>query len=200
MHLRNDRQCAVFQGRSVFMASKASSRVLVDHDEIQSWAEQRGAKPAAVRNTSDDENDGVGIIRVDFPGYSGGDSLEEIQWDEWFEKFDDNNLALVVQEKNANGQPSNFNKLVNRENVEISSDQEARSTSRRSSAGHSASSRSNSGRTAKSKTAGARASSGAIRAYSRSRSPTSEGGGRGSKRRPVSRASQKTSRSPKKAA
>jgi hypothetical protein len=105
------------------MPSKSSSRTLIDHDEIQRWAEERGAKPAAVRNTSGEE--GIGIIRLDFPGYSGGDSLEEIEWEEWFEKFDDNNLALVVQEKMANGQKSNFNKLVNRENVEVSSEEES---------------------------------------------------------------------------
>ena len=105
------------------MASKSSSRVLTDHDEIRRWAEERGAQPATVRSTHSD--DSIGIIRLDFPGYSGGDSLEEIEWEEWFEKFDDNNLALVVQEKMANGQKSNFNKLVNRENVEVSSEEES---------------------------------------------------------------------------
>lgn len=105
------------------MPSKSLSRTLIDHDEIQRWAEERGAKPAAVRNTTGDDD--IGIIRLDFPGYSGGDSLEEIEWDEWFEKFDENNLALVVQEKMANGQKSNFNKLVNRENVEVASEDES---------------------------------------------------------------------------
>lgn len=97
------------------MPSKSSSRVLTDHDEIRRWAEKRGAKPAAVRNT--ESEDDPGIIRLDFPGYSGAGSLEEIEWDEWFEKFDENGLALIVQENTANGQKSNFNKLVNREGV-----------------------------------------------------------------------------------
>ena len=57
----------------------------------------------------------MGMIRLDFPGYSGAQSLEHIDWDEWFQKFDDNNLALLVQEKTARGQQSNFNKLVSRE-------------------------------------------------------------------------------------
>src|SRR5256885_14777458 len=97
------------------MPSKASSRTLIDHDEIQRWAEERGAKPAAVRNTENETD--IGIIRLDFPGYSGGDSLEEVSWDEWFEQFDDRNLALIVQEETANGKPSNFNKLVSRDSV-----------------------------------------------------------------------------------
>ena len=55
------------------------------------------------------------MIRLDFPGYSGEDSLEHISWDEWFENFDKNRLALLIQEKTARGQKSNFNKLVSRE-------------------------------------------------------------------------------------
>ena len=98
------------------MPSKASSRVLTDHDEIQRWAEERGARPAAVQRTHTDDN--VGIIRLDFPGYSGEGSLEEIEWDEWFDKFDDHNLALVVQDETTEGEKSNFNKIVGRDTVE----------------------------------------------------------------------------------
>ena len=55
------------------------------------------------------------MIRLDFPGYSGGESLQEISWDEWFEKFDREGLALLHQEKTASGEKSNFNKLIARE-------------------------------------------------------------------------------------
>jgi hypothetical protein len=55
------------------------------------------------------------MIRLDFPGYSGADSLQPVEWDDWFESFDNSNLALVVQEKTARGQQSNFNKLIGRE-------------------------------------------------------------------------------------
>ncbi len=96
--------------------SSASSRALTDHDEIRRWAEERGAKPACVRGTGDSED--IGMIRLDFPGYSGEEKLQEITWDEWFDKFDESGLALLVQETTARGQKSNFNKLVNRETVE----------------------------------------------------------------------------------
>lgn len=98
------------------MASKSTSRTLIDHNEIRRWAEEREAKPAVVRTTHQAESSG--IIRLDFPGYSGEDSLEEIEWDEWFEDFDRNKLALIVQDQTANGEESNFNKLVSREDVE----------------------------------------------------------------------------------
>jgi hypothetical protein len=90
----------------------ATARPLTDHDEIRRWAEQRDARPACVRRTGNRGD--IGILRLDFPGYSGADSLEQISWDEWFDKFDERNLALLVQEKTARGQRSNFNKLISR--------------------------------------------------------------------------------------
>jgi hypothetical protein len=56
----------------------------------------------------------AGILRVDFPGYSGGGSLEEISWDEFFEKFEDSELAFLHQDKTPDGEKSRFNKLVSR--------------------------------------------------------------------------------------
>jgi hypothetical protein len=111
--------------------TSASSRPLTDHDEIRRWAEQRDAKPVCVRGTGD--SDDVGMIRLDFPGYSGEGKLEEISWDEWFQKFDESGLALLVQEKTARGQQSNFNKLVSRETAGVSD--EGSSSSRRHSRG-----------------------------------------------------------------
>jgi hypothetical protein len=96
--------------------SQARTQALTEHDDIQRWAESRRAKPACVKGTGD-RND-VGMIRLDFPGYSGEDSLQEISWDEWFEQFDANGLALLVQEQTASGERSNFNKLVKRETAE----------------------------------------------------------------------------------
>jgi hypothetical protein len=58
------------------------------------------------------------MIRLDFPGYSGEQSLERIEWDEWFKKSDERNLALLYQETTAAGVKSNFNKLLSRETAE----------------------------------------------------------------------------------
>jgi hypothetical protein len=94
----------------------ASARPTHDHEEIRRWAESRDGKPACVRGTGGAGD--VGMLRIDFPGYSGGDTLEEISWDEWFRQFDENNLALLIQDRTSEGEPSNFNKLVNRDTVE----------------------------------------------------------------------------------
>ncbi len=92
------------------------SHTTKDHDEIQKWAEERGGKPSHVKSTGSAED--IGILRLDFPGYSGADSLEPISWEQWFEKFDERNLALLYQEETAGGQKSNFNKIVSAETAE----------------------------------------------------------------------------------
>src|SRR5689334_21920058 len=96
--------------------ARTQSRVTTDHEEIRRWAEERGARPACVRGTGN--NDDVGILRLDFPGYSGQQSLQHIDWDEFFEKFDERGLALLYQETTAGGEKSNFNKLISRESTQ----------------------------------------------------------------------------------
>jgi hypothetical protein len=91
----------------------ATSQVLTDHEEIRQWAEERRAKPTCVKGTGSGDN--VGMIRLDFPGFTGADSLQPISWEEWFDQFEANNLALLVQDETASGEQSNFNKLVKRE-------------------------------------------------------------------------------------
>ena len=93
-------------------ASGGANAVTNDHDAIRRWAEERGAEPACVKGTRGQGNSC--LIRLDFPGYTGADSLEHISWDEWFENFDRNRLALIYQERTARGQKSNFNKLISR--------------------------------------------------------------------------------------
>lgn len=83
----------------------AGSKSTTDHEFIRRWAEERGGKPSIVA--------GTGIIRLNFPGFEE-DNLEDVSWDAWFDEFENNNLALVYQEETAEGEKSNFNKLVDR--------------------------------------------------------------------------------------
>jgi hypothetical protein len=105
----------------------AGSKITTDHDEIRKWAEERGGRPATVRSThgkghgqGHDKSGGTGIIRIEFPNApnSKHDALEEISWEEFFEKFDESDLALLYQEETAGGEKSNFNKLIGRETAE----------------------------------------------------------------------------------
>lgn len=93
-----------------------SAKATIDHEVIRSWAEARGGKPTTVKGTHGKGD--VGLLRIDFPGYSGEGKLEEISWDDFFEKFDEAGLALLFQEETSGGQQSRFNKLVKRDSVD----------------------------------------------------------------------------------
>jgi hypothetical protein len=97
--------------RSQSMA--ATSKTTTDHRIIRKWAEERGGQPAHVKRTGGGGDPDV--LRIDFPGYSGKESLEHISWEEFFEKFEAGRLALLHQEETAGGERSNFNKLVSPE-------------------------------------------------------------------------------------
>ena len=92
------------------------SKTTTDHETIKKWAEARGGKPATVKST--ESHGEPGVLRIDFPGYKGEGSLEEISWDEFFEAFEKNNLAFLYQEKTKDGKQSRFSKLVDRDNAE----------------------------------------------------------------------------------
>jgi hypothetical protein len=96
----------------------AESHTTTDHDEVRRWAESRGGRPARVAETGDGGD--PGLIRLMFPGapQAEDENLEEISWDEWFDAFDENGLALVYQEQTADGEQSRFNKLVSREHAQ----------------------------------------------------------------------------------
>jgi hypothetical protein len=88
------------------------SNVTTDHAQIKRWVEERGGHPAAVKRTESDDD--LGILRIDFPGYSGEESLERVDWDDWFDKFEEKKLAFLHQDTTADGEMSRFNKLVSR--------------------------------------------------------------------------------------
>jgi hypothetical protein len=113
------------------------SKTTQDHDQIRNWAEERGGKPSHVKGTGGKHD--PGLLRIDFPGYSGEGKLEEITWDEFFEKFDEQELTLVYQEKTADGKKSNFNKLVSRHTIEEKEHASSHGSSKehKSAAGHS---------------------------------------------------------------
>jgi hypothetical protein len=92
--------------------SQAASHTTTDHEKIRKWAEERRGKPSCVKGTGGKKD--VGLLRIDFPGYSGEGSLQQISWKEFFEKFDEQKLALLYQDQTKSGENSNFNKLISR--------------------------------------------------------------------------------------
>jgi hypothetical protein len=95
------------------MPMQSQSNITTDHGEIRRWVEAHGGHPATVKRTA--RGGGPGLLRIDYPGFSGEDSLEEISWDEFFDKFEESGLAFVYQDHKADGSDSRFSKLVRRD-------------------------------------------------------------------------------------
>ena len=82
------------------------AQTTTDHDTIRKWAEARDGRPARVKGTGDAKD--AGLLRLDFG--KPEESIEAISWEEFFEKFEDSELALLYEDE-----PDNrFSKLVRR--------------------------------------------------------------------------------------
>ena len=91
----------------------AQAQQTTDHEKIRQWVEEREGQPATVSYTVE-EGEEAGLLRIDFPEYSGEESLEPISWDEFFEKFEEAELAFLYQDETGEGETSRFFKFVSR--------------------------------------------------------------------------------------
>ncbi|QDU36813.1 hypothetical protein Mal4_11110 [Maioricimonas rarisocia] len=87
----------------------AEAKKTRDHDVIRQWVDARCGKPATVKQTQQG-NEPAGLLRIDFG--EPDKQLEAIPWDEFFQKFDAENLAFLYQEKTEDGDTSRFCKFV----------------------------------------------------------------------------------------
>jgi hypothetical protein len=88
----------------------SSARTTTNHDTIRRWVESHKGHPAKVPTGGDG-----GVLRIDFdePGGNDDDRLERIGWDEFFEIFDQSDIAFLHGEGE-----SRFNKFVQKETAE----------------------------------------------------------------------------------
>lgn len=98
--------------RNTKSQTTAASYTTTDHDVIRAWAQARNGRPATVTGT-ENSGQGGGLLRIDFD--ESEDRLEETDWNEFLEVFDDRGLAFVYQEKTSDGEISRFNRFVNRD-------------------------------------------------------------------------------------
>jgi hypothetical protein len=87
------------------------AHVTVDHDHIKTWAETRGGHPAVVSGTGE-----PGILRVDFD--PPDEKLEQIDWDRFFDTFEQRSLAFLYQDRTSDGKLSRFSKFIDRSSTE----------------------------------------------------------------------------------
>jgi hypothetical protein len=82
------------------------SKVTTDHKEIRKWVEETDGRPAPVK--------GTGLLRIDYKGFGNDDALEEISWEDFFEKSEEKKQAFLYQEKSSSGETSRFSKFFSR--------------------------------------------------------------------------------------
>ena len=84
-----------------------------NHDVIPaSGPRSAGAVPGHRPGT---EHDGrPGVLRFDFPTSEAG-AARRVDWDEWFETFDERDLVFLFQEQMKNDRQSNFSRLDNQD-------------------------------------------------------------------------------------
>lgn len=90
----------------------SDAKTTTNHNDIRKWVEARGGHPACVKGTGGKGD--PGMLRIDYPGFSGEETLQEILWEEFFKAFEDNDLAFLYQDKTADGKESRFSKFVAR--------------------------------------------------------------------------------------
>ena len=74
--------------------------------------EERGGRPACVKTTGNKGD--IGLLRIDYEGYGDDSKLQPIEWEDFFEKFEEEKLAFLYQDETADGKQSRFSKLVAR--------------------------------------------------------------------------------------
>lgn len=74
----------------------ADNKTTTDHDEIRRWAEERGGRPAIAVEQQDQP---LGL-RIEFPeDRDQSDGLLLISWEEFFRKFDEQNLVFLYRDE-----------------------------------------------------------------------------------------------------
>jgi hypothetical protein len=74
----------------------ADNKSTTDHDEIRRWAEERGGRPALAVEQQDQP---LGL-RIEFPeDRDQSDGLLLISWEEFFRKFDEQNLVFLYPDQ-----------------------------------------------------------------------------------------------------
>ena len=91
------------------------AKTTTNHEQIKRWVEKRGGHPARVKGT--EVKGSSGVLLIDYPGYSGTQTLEAVSWDEFFKSFEENELAFLYEDEKKAGSQGRFSKLINRDSA-----------------------------------------------------------------------------------
>lgn len=103
----------LFYEQSTSKKPDCGAKKTTDKQTIKNWAEARNGIPAVLKSTECDEGS---ALRIQFPKANHRfKNFDKISWDNFFDQFEKNKLALVYQESKGSGESSTFYKLVNRQ-------------------------------------------------------------------------------------
>ncbi len=88
----------------------SEAKQTTNHDEIRRWVEKHKGRPATVKGT-EHGSEHAGLLRIAF---RHDENLEDVSWDDFFEKFDESKLAFLYQDKTKDGKESRFFKFIER--------------------------------------------------------------------------------------
>lgn len=92
----------------------------IDHNEIQQWAEKYHGKPEIITDPAGEKG-----LRIDFPGkrddmYLSQESFpNEISWNDFFDLFEELQLAFIFDEPTNESDPSLSYRFIRRENASL---------------------------------------------------------------------------------
>ena len=90
------------------------SNVTTDHETIRAWVEERGGTPARRTDVPGDDMSTLYIVRED----EDDADFRELSWDEFFETFDESDLAFVYRDEvDEHGQEQWVYEFVHRDDV-----------------------------------------------------------------------------------
>jgi hypothetical protein len=97
--------------RASHAETDTSSKTTTDHEVIRKWAEKRGGHPTSVTGTEHGK-ESAGVLRLDF-GVKD-EKLHAVDWNAFFDKFEEAKLTFLHQDKTSNGKLSRFHKFIHR--------------------------------------------------------------------------------------
>jgi hypothetical protein len=97
----------------------SQSQTTTDHAVIKKWIESRKGRPSVVKATHGKGQGNAGLLRIDFA--EPDEALEEVNWEDFFDTFDEHGLAFLYQENTASGRKSRFSKFISRDTAQQSS-------------------------------------------------------------------------------
>lgn len=88
-----------------------NARVTRNHNKIRKWVEEHGGIPAytAEKITPDEQEK---VLRIIFKNEKNSEKIIVMNWNDFFTKFDQANLAFLYSDDLENGNKTNYYKFV----------------------------------------------------------------------------------------